>query len=198
VNPERPGDGMAPEFVASPELERPDGPRIYVASLSDYNDGRLHGEWIDADQPPDDIHRAIRTMLAESRDRSAEEWAIHDYEGFGPLHLSEYESIEHVAMIGQGIAEHGPAFAAWAAQLDRTQWEAELDEFDERYRGQWNSTEEYAEELLRDMGIDPDAIGPEILQPYVRVDLEAFGRDLAYDLVVCEDPDGSVHVFDRE
>ena len=26
------------------------GPRIYVASLSDYNAGRLHGEWIDADQ----------------------------------------------------------------------------------------------------------------------------------------------------
>lgn len=32
-----------------------DGPRIYVASLSDYNAGTLHGKWIDADQSAEDI-----------------------------------------------------------------------------------------------------------------------------------------------
>jgi Antirestriction protein (ArdA) len=29
-------------------------PRIYVACLAAYNNGRLHGEWIDADQPADE------------------------------------------------------------------------------------------------------------------------------------------------
>lgn len=43
-----------------------DTPRIYVASLSDYNAGRLHGEWIDATQELDDIWAEIHAMLAKS------------------------------------------------------------------------------------------------------------------------------------
>lgn len=53
-------------------------PRIYVASLSDYNNGLLHGEWIDAGQEPDEIHEQVQAMLAESESPGAEEWAIHD------------------------------------------------------------------------------------------------------------------------
>ena len=34
----------------------------------------------------------------------AEEWAIHDYEGFGPLRLDEFESLENVAKVAAGIA----------------------------------------------------------------------------------------------
>ena len=89
--------------------------RIYVASLSDYNDGRLHGAWIDADGDPDDLAAEVQAMLARSPMRreagGAEEWAIHDYEGFGPVRLGEYEDLATISMIGQGIAEHGPAFA---------------------------------------------------------------------------------------
>lgn len=43
-----------------------DTPRIYVASLSDYNAGTLHGEWIDATQELDDIWAEINAMLAAS------------------------------------------------------------------------------------------------------------------------------------
>ena len=56
-------------------------PRIYVASLSDYNTGRLHGRWIDASQPADAIREEIALMLAESKEPIAKEWAIHDYGG---------------------------------------------------------------------------------------------------------------------
>ena len=56
---------------------------------------------------------------------------------------------------------------------------------------------DYAAELLDDLGIDIEAIGPEMLQPYVRVDLDAFGDDLAYDYHVVETDEG-VHVFERE
>lgn len=40
--------------------------RIYVASLADYNAGRLHGEWIDAHQTADELHSAVTAMLAAS------------------------------------------------------------------------------------------------------------------------------------
>src|SRR5581483_3902347 len=64
-------------------------PRIYVASLADYNAGRLHGVWIDAAQEPDDLQLHINAMLARSTEPIAEEWAIHDFEGFNGLHLGE-------------------------------------------------------------------------------------------------------------
>ena len=45
-----------------------DTPRIYVACLAAYNAGRLHGEWIDADQDADVIHEEIQEMLAAMPD----------------------------------------------------------------------------------------------------------------------------------
>jgi len=82
-------------------------PYVYIASLSDYNNGTLHGVWIFADQDADDIQEEISEMLAASADPGAEEWAIHDYEGF-PIRLGEWESVGWLAALGQAIAEHGP------------------------------------------------------------------------------------------
>lgn len=116
MNPEHePGIARVPEQPDSPEVIRADRPRIYVASLSDYNNGRLHGAWIDADQDFESIGDEIGEMLSGSRYDPAEEYAIHDYEGFGAYRVDEYESIEDVARIGRGIAEHGLAYAAFAA-----------------------------------------------------------------------------------
>jgi len=168
-------------------------PRVYVASLADYNAGRLHGQWIDADQDAETIHERIAGMLGRSREPIAEEWAIHDYEGFSPLQLSEYESIETVARLGQGISNHGAAFAHWASIAGTDP--AALDEFEDRYLGHWSSLTEFAEQMLDDLGVDLDHLGPDNLQPYIRFDLEAFARDLAFDLHVAEAPDG-VHLFE--
>ena len=43
----------------------PDRPRIYVACLAAYNDGRLHGRWIAA-TTADEIRTQVRAMLAAS------------------------------------------------------------------------------------------------------------------------------------
>lgn len=40
--------------------------QIYVACLSAYNNGYLHGAWIDATQDENDILTEIQTMLAAS------------------------------------------------------------------------------------------------------------------------------------
>jgi antirestriction protein len=132
-------------------------------------------------------------MLHRSPEPGAEEWAIHDYDGFGAFQLSEYESLETVARLGQGIAEHGPAFAHWAAYVGTDP--DQLGRFDEAYLGQWRTIEDYAEQLLDDLGIDPYEVGPEMLRPYLSFDLDAFARDLSYELHVSDDADG-VHVFE--
>ena len=82
-------------------------PRIYVACLASYNSGVLHGRWIDAGQDAEAIHEEIAEMLSESRELIAEEFAIHDFEGFTGYELSEHEAIAEVARIAQRIAEHG-------------------------------------------------------------------------------------------
>jgi len=177
--------------------ERP-APQVYIASLSDYNDGRLHGAWVNAAQEPDD-HEEVTRMLTGSTMPGAEEFAIHDYEGFGPLRLSEYESLETVALIARGIAEHGPAFAHWAALVGTNEPDV-LAEFEDHYEGHAESVEAYAEQLLDDMGFGNnfDLAGelPASLQPYVRFDVEGFARglDLSGDIMTSEG-DGGIYVF---
>lgn len=180
------------------EVEPNIQPRIYVASLSDYNAGRLHGSWLDADVEAADLAEGVQNMLARSPEPLAEEYAIHDYEGFGPLRLNEYESLESVSIVAQGIAEYGPAFAHWAALVGTTDTEA-LSRFDDAYRGHHASVADYGESLLEDMGLrqELEAAVPEFLEPYVRIDVEAFARDLELSGDVTVSPgDGGVYIFE--
>ena len=174
--PGQPTEG--PEQAGAGETVSP-VPRVYVASLSDYNAGRLHGTWLDANTDPEEIHAGITAMLAASREPSAEEWAIHDYEGFGPLRLGEWEPIERVAAIGRGIAEHGLAFAAWADLQDSTE-PIDSDQFQDDFMGAYGLREEFAEDLLDQWGFDLDLIDgiPDSLRLYLRIDSEGLVRDM--------------------
>ena len=95
-----------------------DSPKIYVACLASYNAGHLYGEWILADQEPQEIQAAIQSMLEKSPEPFAEEWAVHDYEGFGSISLSEWPSIERVSALAKLIAEHGEPFTLWYQNQD--------------------------------------------------------------------------------
>jgi antirestriction protein len=190
--PEQPAD-------ATVEREPRSDTRIYVASLSDYNAGRLHGTWIDTTADADDLAEEVQAMLARSPVPGAEEWAIHDYEGFGPLRLDEYEDLATISQIGHGIAEHGRAFAHWAA-ITGTSDRDELARFDDVYLGHWDSVEAYAEELLDDLGLDNliERAVPDHLRSYVTVNVEGFARDLEYSGdVTASEGDGGVYLFDQ-
>ncbi|WP_406153538.1 antirestriction protein ArdA [Streptomyces anulatus] len=89
-------------------------PRIYVASLTDYNHGELHGEWIDADQSADGIHEDVQAMLATSPTAKrygtvAEEWAIHDYDEFDGIELGEWDSFERVSALASLLKDRPAA-----------------------------------------------------------------------------------------
>lgn len=176
---------------------QPVHPRIYVASLSDYNDGRLHGAWIDAAQDAQDLYDCIQDMLHASPSPGAEEWAIHDYEGFEFVQLSEFESIEAVSKVALGIAEHGRAFAAWASRVGLDS--SDLDEFSDAYMGHWDSPRAFAEEMLDDLGYleEFNKALSEHLAPYITFDYGSFAADLVFNgaIVTVEDSNGSIFVF---
>lgn len=168
-------------------------PRIYVACLAAYNNGILHGEWIDAEQTAEDLMQSIQDMLSRSPVSDAEEWAIHDHEGFNGYRLSEYTSMEDVAMLAEKLEEHGAAFVAFldAFGLDVQQG---ADDFDNAFRGSWDSVEDYAENFLEDMGTFQNV--PDMLRNYF--DFGAFARDMQMggDITTADDPSGGVFIFD--
>ncbi len=168
-------------------------PSIYVACLAAYNNGRLHGEWIDADQSAEDIYTEVQAMLAASPEPGAEEYAIHDFEGFGSLRLGEYESLERVAAIAAGIAEHGEAFAAWLA-YDSDRDPVDTSSFEDAYLGEWDSLRAYAEDYAESTGMYDAA--EKSGSTYVVVDIDMLTRDLDIELYTAKSNGHTVYVFD--
>lgn len=168
-------------------------PRIYVASLSDYNNGILHGCWIDATIGYDCIFEQINAMLAASPAQKkygdkAEEFAIHDHEYFQSVEINEYSCIEWVANMAEALEEHGEAFAAFVKNggYRYTEVSGIIAEFQEAYCGTYESELAYATEIAEE-SFPPDA--PQFLLDYF--DYELYARDLFLDgYFSCEISDG--------
>ena len=165
-----------------------DRPRIYVACLAAYNNGCLHGRWIDA-TTPDEIWLEVSAMLRASSEPDAEEWAIHDYEGFEGAHLSEYASFETVCDLADFIGEYGQLAARIHGHYgnDLEQARAAFED----YAGEYRSAADFAEELHTELGT---AI-PECLSYYI--DWQALARDMALngEIMVFQMGFDEVHIF---
>ena len=170
-----------------------DPPRIYVACLAAYNHGRLHGQWINANQTTADLHEDVQRMLTASPVPGAEEWAIHDYENFEGARIGEYTPLDAVAELAAGIVEHGAAFAAWADE--QPTGEATSQAFEDAYLGSWPDPGAYGEHLLDDIGHPTDQL-PDWIRPYVRIETEQLGRDASSSLNAITGSDGRLHLFD--
>ncbi|WP_179377827.1 antirestriction protein ArdA [Rhodococcus sp. ACS1] len=117
--------------------------RVYFADLAAYNAGTLHGVWVDLSIHTDEesIYGEIRKMLEQSPEHGAEEWAIHDYEGFGPVRLSEYMGIKELAELAELIVEHGDTVLAWISDQSVDY----IDDFDaDRLYGTYESERDWA------------------------------------------------------
>ena len=163
-------------------------PRIYVACLAAYNNGYLHGCWIDA-TAPDAIRAAVQAMLAKSPMPNAEESAIHDYEGFQDAELSEWASFDHVCELAEFIGEHDELGAKLLTHFggDLEQARAQLDD----YAGEYQSLGAFAEELHEQTG----TVIPDALQYYI--DWVSLGRDMELngDVFTIETGFEQVHIF---
>lgn len=163
--------------------------RIYVACLAAYNNGILHGCWINADQDVDGIWSGINAMLKASPIEGAEEYAIHDYEGFEGAPVSEYSSIESVAELAAFIAEHGEVggkLVEYFGDLD-----AAREAIEDHYAGEYKSLADFAQELT-----EQSTEIPVSLQSYI--DWERMARDLAInDVLTIETGFECVHIFWR-
>ncbi len=162
--------------------------RIYIADLAAYNSGYLHGVWVDASDDLDDIQEQISELLKSSPVEDAEEYAIHDYEGFVGYSVGEYEGIETLHEVACFIEEY-PDFGAellnYYSDMDEARKAAE-----DSYTGCYSSLADYAQELTEQTG---DV--PQHLEFYI--DYERMGRDMEMsgDIFTIETAHDEVHIF---
>jgi antirestriction protein len=135
------------DFMAGGMVETP---KIYVADLEAYNNGRLVGEWLDLTDynDADELMDAIQEVLKKS---GGEEYAIHDYEYLPSSMYSEYmgykDFVEIYEMMDLANEKDLPLDVVMdiVSQFDRSA----LDEF----QGVYDSEQDFAEELVDDIGI---------------------------------------------
>ena len=144
--------------------------KAYVSTFAKFNNGNLNGVWLDLKDysDKDEFIEACLKLHADERDP---ELMFADWEGIpddfiGESHISPecWDLLEAYDDHGEGaVNAYCYCFGEWDERS-----------FKERYRGEYDSFTDLAEQLLNECG-ELDQI-PEHLRGYF--DYEAYGRDL--------------------
>lgn len=150
-------------------------PSIYVGTYSKYNAGSLYGMWVDLTsfEDYDEFEKFCRELHIDEDDP---EFMIQDFEHFPKVwyHESglptavEFERIQAFAELDEDDRE------AYEIFLENFNAEASVDDFRERYVGNYGSGADFAEQLVEDCG-DLENV-PDWLQ--CCIDWEAVWRNL--------------------
>lgn len=88
----------------------------YIACLASYNNGTLHGAWVDLElvEDVDDIQECIAWVMATSSEPGAEEYAVHDWSGVPrSMQTTEWPNWAETLPLLKAVAEYGEAFEVW-------------------------------------------------------------------------------------
>ncbi|KKI44078.1 antirestriction protein ArdA [Hafnia alvei] len=146
-------------------------PSVYVGTYHKYNCGSIYGKWLDLTDFDDraDFYAACQALHADESDA---EFMFQDWEGIPSQFVSECGiNWDFIDAYKRAEAEGSEAaFIAWAEYTGESDYEV----FDDAYRGEAESEEDYAQEMVEDNGLLNEV--PESLRYYF--DFEAYARDL--------------------
>lgn len=162
-------------------------PQIYIACLSSYNSGILHGKWIVPSTDEGELQDQINSILKTSKQPFAEEWAVHDYNYFH--NLGEYPSLEDICKVQEAINEHG--YELVNAYLQFNDDVDSLDDLEYSYAGHYDSFQDYAQQYLEEA--DQFNMIPDHLQYYF--DYELYAKNLEHDYYTIESSNNGVYIF---
>lgn len=185
--------------------------RAWIGCLACYNEGRLIGEWFEADEAADVTPKTLHAAYVKDDDDllelivvAHEEMWVMDHEGFGGWIVGEcspWEVQQVVDTIDSIERAHcnPDAVLAWALHTGERD-EVVRDGFDnvqrmafeDAFAGEFDSDQDFAYEWADGTG-DLDAV-PEHLRSYI--DMEAYARDLMWDMFK-EDAPGSGYYYFR-
>ncbi len=125
-----------------------DIPRVYVACLACYNEGRYHGKWMDADELEAEWEREGRCFtsgfypMTACKKEHHDEWAIHDSEY---INCSEHPDIPELIVAMRLIEEHGDGFREWYNHCGN-QYDDPEEVWQDCYQGEYESRKAFAED----------------------------------------------------
>ena len=171
-------------------------PRIYIACLASYNNGILHGDWIDLDGIQD-IEEFIENIMLTAPVPDAEEWAVHDHEYCGSL--SEYPGMTALISISEAYQKcearriDWEAFTAFCDHHGEEPTEDQICKYEDGYAGRDQSLESWCEGFLEETG-QLESV-PQNLRFYFN--FQAYARDLEANDIFTVDHNRDVLVFWR-
>lgn len=169
-------------------------PRVYIACLSSYNNGDLHGDWINLNGS-EEISRRISLILDSSPVSKAKEYAIHDHEYCGNIH--EYSGIDEINEIVNAYQAAQSEGIEWADLVAYCEYQSEdlspeaVKSYQERFAGSAYSLQAWCESFLEESGQFEEC--SETLRRYFNI--EAYARDLEINDVFTIDRLGETLVF---
>jgi antirestriction protein len=126
-------------------------PRIYVADLEAYNNGRLEGEWLDLSDynDADELMDAIQNVLKKS---GGEEYAIHDVEYIPSSMYSEYMGKRDFEELYEmmDLAKQNDLPLEVVQYVVSQYGTSAVDEF----TGKYDSADDFAQQMVDDLGIE--------------------------------------------
>ena len=170
--------------------------RIYVACLAAYNAGHLHGDWIDVSDDPAEMGEAVAAMLKRSPVPGAEEYAIHDYDGFP--NMGEFPGLEAVAKTAELVelaTDHGLDVSDFRRVAEN--WHGDAGDIRDafgRWVGRFDCFRDYADELADSFLVELSGPAKEFANQYF--DFEAHAQDVAHGCTVIELSDGVAVFYD--
>lgn len=136
----------------------------YFACLAAYNEGTLHGSWVDLEkcESVGDIQECIDHIIANSPASGAEEWAMHDYEGLSGSCLvgTEWPNLQDLVDYVQTVKELNDSDLkaykyfckhCWSEQEPPTE-----EQFRDKFHGIWDSEADFVENRYDDMTREED------------------------------------------
>jgi len=152
--------------------------RIYVGTYAKYNDGNLFGKWLNLENytDRDEFYEACAELHVDEEDP---EFMFQDWEGIPSDMISEsHVSPECWTLLDAYEKYDEDAVNAYCHCFG--EWNE--NDFNERYRGEYDSWEDFAEQLVDELGYLDEI--PEHLRYYF--DYEKYARDLRLGGDVCE------------
>jgi antirestriction protein len=135
-------------------------PKIYVADLAAYNEGKLIGEWLDLSEydSGEEVMEAISDLLkgwSKEQGVKREEYAIHDVENIPNNLYSEYmgeKTFDKIVNIQNVADEIGIPFDVIVDWMGESGYEDPQDAVDS-YQGAYKDEEDFAYEMVEELGI---------------------------------------------
>ena len=136
----------------------------YFACLAAYNEGTLHGSWVDLEkcESVEDIQECIDHIIANSPALGAEEWAMHDCEGLSGNCLvgTEWPNLQDLVDYVQTVKELNDSDlraykyfceCCWSEQEPPTE-----EQFRDKFHGIWESRADFVENWYESMTREED------------------------------------------